>query len=103
MENLPRTGERTSGVAAARSSAYGRRDRKDVPMARELEPWGGEVHMPGWLRRLLHRQAPPGDTPEHAHERREPRPTTSVAENANRAATGSLVDLYREGRGQKRR
>ena len=40
-------------------------------MSRDLEPWGGEVRMPGWLRRLLHR-ADADDTPERAHERRQP-------------------------------
>ena len=40
-------------------------------MSRDLEPWGGEVRMPGWLRRLLHR-ADADDTPERAHERRRP-------------------------------
>jgi hypothetical protein len=69
---------------------------------RELEPWGGEVRMPGWLRRVLHRQAPLGDTPEQAHEKRKAQPTSSVTENANRAATGPMVDLYNEGRGDKR-
>jgi len=72
-------------------------------MARELEPWGGEVRIPRLLRRLTRRGEDPGDTPERAHERRKGRqPAKSVAANADRAAVGILSDLYREGR-QKRR
>jgi hypothetical protein len=71
-------------------------------MPRELEPWGGEVHMPSWLRRLLHRPPPPPDTPEQAHEKRKAQATASVLENANRASAGSMVDLYREDHGKRR-
>ena len=68
---------------------------------RQLEPWGGEVRMPGWLRRMLRRPEPPADTPEGAHEKRNPQPGPSVAENADRAAVGAMSDLYREGRVQR--
>ena len=71
-------------------------------MARELEPWGGEVHMPRWLRRLLRRPPEPEDTPERAHEPHA-QSDRSVLENANRAATGAVVDLYKEGRDVRRR
>jgi hypothetical protein len=72
-------------------------------VTRDLEPWGGEVHLPRWLRRLLRRPEGPADTPERAHERRKGEaPSKSVAANADRAAVGILSDLYREGR-QKRR
>ena len=72
-------------------------------MARELEPWGGEVRIPRLLRRLMRLGEAPGDTPERAHERRKgQQPQKSVAANADRAAVGILSDLYREGR-QKRR
>jgi len=71
-------------------------------MARELEPWGGEVHMPGWVRRLLRRRPEPGDTPERAHEPHHPDHSPTVLDNANRAATGALVDLYNEGREVRR-
>ena len=32
-------------------------------MTRELEPWGGDVRLPRWLRRLLRRPEDVGDTP----------------------------------------
>ena len=65
---------------------------------RQQEPWGGEVQMPSWLRRMLRRPEPPGPTPEAAHEARNPHPGPTVLENANRASVGALADLYREGR-----
>jgi hypothetical protein len=67
-------------------------------MARELEPWGGEVGMP-----VLRRGNAPADTPERAHERRQPQDGPSVLENADRAAVGPLTDLYREGKERRRR
>jgi hypothetical protein len=59
-------------------------------MSRELEPWGGQVHLlPGWVRRLLHRPES-SDTEERAHERRQPQyPEVSAAENADRAIFGA--------------
>ena len=69
---------------------------------RELEPWGGDVRMPPWMRRALRRPQPPGDTPEAVHEARESRPMPSVLQNADRAAVGPLTDLYREGRSKRR-
>jgi hypothetical protein len=65
------------------------------------EQWGGEVHLPRWMRKLMHRPEPPGDTPEHAHEARKPTAGPSVLENANRASVGALGDLYKEGRKNK--
>lgn len=65
---------------------------------REQEAWGGDLRMPSWLRRMLRRAQPLGDTPEAAHEKRRPRTQPSVAENADRAAVGALSALYREGR-----
>ena len=64
----------------------------------QQEAWGGEVRMPRWLRRVLRRPEPLGDTPEAAHEARKPKAGPSVAQNADRAAVGALSDLYREGR-----
>ena len=62
-------------------------------MSRELEPWGGELRLPGWLRRLLRRSAGPGDTPERMHEGRQPRtPDVSVAENVDRAVFGGFSE-----------
>ena len=69
---------------------------------RQQEAWGGEVRLPRWLRRILRRAEPPGDTPEGAHEKRKPQDLPSVFENANRAAVGSLTDLYREDRSKRR-
>jgi hypothetical protein len=47
---------------------------------------------------MLRRPQPLDDTPEAAHEKRRPEAQPSVAENADRAAVGSLSALYREGR-----
>jgi hypothetical protein len=68
----------------------------------QQEAWGGEVHLPRWLRRVLRRPESPGDTPEGAHEKRKPKDGPSVLESANRAAVGPLTDLYREDRGRRR-
>jgi hypothetical protein len=72
-------------------------------MARELEPWGGEVHVPRWLRRLLRRPPEAEDTPERRQEPRRADDTTSVLHNANRAAAGPMADLYNEGRDMRGR
>jgi hypothetical protein len=69
---------------------------------RQQEAWGGEVHAPRWLRRVLRRPDPPGPTPEAAHEARKPQSGPSVLENANKASVGAMVDLYREGRPKRR-
>ena len=59
-------------------------------MPRELEPWGGEVRMPGWVTRMLRRKPRPQDTAERTHEARQPQPpTVSVAENADRTIFGA--------------
>lgn len=58
-------------------------------MPKELQPWGGEVHLPRWVLRLLHRPVPT-DTPERVHEGRKPQYSeTSVLENADRAIFGA--------------
>ena len=69
---------------------------------RELEPWGGEVEMPRWLRRMLRRPEPLGNTPEATHEARRPQAMPSVLQNADRAAFGPVTDLYREARTKRR-
>ena len=64
---------------------------------RELEPWGGEVHMPKWMRKALRRPPDADDTPERAHESRQTHHSDrSVLENANRAATGVMSDLRKD-------
>ena len=64
-------------------------------MPRELEPWGGEVKVPRWLARLLHRRTTAKtDTPERAHERHKPEyPDRTVFENADRALFGAWYQL----------
>jgi hypothetical protein len=54
-------------------------------MARkQLESWGGEVHLPRWLRRR--RTPEPGDTPEKVEEGdRTQEPERSVLENVDKA------------------
>jgi hypothetical protein len=70
------------------------RPQTQSAMARELEPWSGDVRLPRWLRWLLRRPPEAGDT----HERRPARqPDKSVAEAADRAAVGPLSEFYREG------
>jgi hypothetical protein len=65
------------------------------------EAWGGDLKMPTWLRRLLHRGQSPADTPEAAHEKRKPQAQPSVVENSSRALSGSLLDFYNEGHKKK--
>ena len=72
-------------------------------MARELEQWGGEVRLPGWLRRVLRRPPPPEDSAERRQEGPEAQPTVSVGQNADRASVGVLTEMYHEGRKKKRR
>lgn len=72
-------------------------------MARELEPWGGEVHLPRWVKKVLRRPPDADDTPERAAEPRRAKAGPTPFENANRAATGAMVDLYNEGRDMRRR
>ena len=64
----------------------------------QQEPWGGDLHLPHWLRHVLHRPDPPEDTPERAHEARQPQEMPTVAQNADRAIVGPMSSLYVEGR-----
>jgi hypothetical protein len=59
-------------------------------MARDHQPWGGEIRIPGWLRRLLRRPASAEDTPEAFHERRNPQQSEYAALEHMRAA-GTLA------------
>ena len=69
-------------------------------MPRELEPWGGDVHLPRWFLRMIGRPLP-DDTPERVHERRQPvDPGISVAENVDRAIFGAWSEGHP---GNKRR
>ena len=62
-------------------------------MPRELEPWGGEVKMPRWLARLLHRPTDTAsDSPERAQERYKPQYSDrSVLENVDRTMFGAFT------------
>ena len=56
---------------------------------RQLQPWGGEVKMPRFIRWML-RKKDPGDSSERQHEARQPQyPDVTVAENADRAIFGA--------------
>jgi hypothetical protein len=64
---------------------------------RELEPWGGEVKMPKWVKKVLRRPPDPENTPEATHEARQGHHTDRTAlENANRASAGAMADLYKD-------
>jgi hypothetical protein len=72
-------------------------------MPQELEPWGGDLRMPDWLRRVLRRRSQPGPSAERIHEARQPQqPGLSVAENADRAIFGGFSEGH-PGNGPKRR
>lgn len=73
-------------------------------MPRELEPWGGDLQMPRWLRRMLRRPTDPGKSAERAHEARQPQdPGVSVAENADRAIFGAWSEGHPGNRPTRRR
>jgi hypothetical protein len=62
---------------------------------RQQEPWGGDLRVPTWLRRLMRR--PQGaDTAERAAERgwedRHPKEGPSVLENVDRAIFGAFSE-----------
>jgi hypothetical protein len=72
-------------------------------MPRELQPWGGDVQPPSWLRRLLRRPAPT-DTPERIHEARQPQdPGLTVLENADRAVFGAWSEGHPGNKGPRHR
>jgi hypothetical protein len=62
----------------------------------QFNAWGGEVHLPRWLRRLRHKSAG-GDTPEklrESHKGTVPPPTDkSVVENVDQMFWGGYRDL----------
>jgi hypothetical protein len=73
-------------------------------MPRELEPWGGELRMPSWMRRVLRRKPDPGPSPERMHERHKPQdPGVSVAENVDRAIFGGFSEGHPGNRPKGRR
>jgi hypothetical protein len=70
-------------------------------MARkQFESWGGEVHLPRWLRRR--RTPEPGDTPEKLEEGdRSPASEDSVLENTDKAMIAGGVGGWHDLPGQK--
>jgi hypothetical protein len=70
--------------------------------SQQQEAWGGDVQLPRWLRRVLRRPEPLGDSPEAAHEARKSRPSVTVGQNIDRAAAGPLTEMYHEGRRKRR-
>jgi hypothetical protein len=66
-------------------------------MPQEPQAWGGEVHVPGWLRRLLRRPSPgPTDTPEAAHQARKAHKAGDQAAFEHMQATGSVEAHHSE-------
>ena len=64
-------------------------------MSKELEPWGGELRMPGWLRWMLRRGPAPDDSAERVHERRNAETTTMTPlMNLDRAVMGPWSESY---------
>jgi hypothetical protein len=66
-------------------------------MAREPQEWGGEVHLPNWLGRLLRRPPDIGDSAERNHEGPES-PPRSGRRNVDRIDDLSEMYHAREGR-----
>jgi hypothetical protein len=72
-------------------------------MPKELERWGGELRMPGWLRWLLRRGPAPDDTDERAHERRNPEATVDTPLVAmDRAILGPFSESFPDERARRR-
>jgi hypothetical protein len=72
-------------------------------MPRELEPWGGELQMPRWIRRMLRRGAAPEDSPERAHERRNPAASVETPLMAvDRAVFGPFSETFPDKRAGRR-
>jgi hypothetical protein len=69
-------------------------------MPGEPQTWGGEVRLPGWLRRLLRRPAEAPDTAEAAHEARQSQRSEYARLDRMRAA-GTLEPHPSELRGGK--
>jgi hypothetical protein len=69
----------------------------------DLQPWGGDLKMPRFIRWILRRPKDPGDTPERRHEARQPENSdVSVAENADRAIFGAWSEGHPANRQDRR-
>jgi len=64
-------------------------------MPGEPQAWGGDVRLPGWLRRLLRRPPEAANTPEAAHERRQPQ-RSEYARLEHMRAAGTLAPHHSE-------
>ena len=64
-------------------------------MSQEPQAWGGEVRLPGWMRRVLRRPPEPANTPEVAHEARRAHTSDDAALEHMRAA-GTLAPHHSE-------
>lgn len=65
-------------------------------MPHDPQPWGGEVRLPAWIRRLLRKPAATAtDTPERMHESRQPKASDIDALEHMRAA-GTLAPHHSE-------
>ena len=72
-------------------------------MPRELEPWGGELRMPRWMRRILGRGPVPEDSPECVHERRNAETSVETPLMAvDRAIFGAFSEAYPDKRAPRR-
>jgi hypothetical protein len=73
-------------------------------MPRQPEPWGGDVHLPRWLRRGRQREET-GDTPERQHELHEDvgAPSKSIPDNAKDLLGSFSIMLPRDQRRSGRR
>ena len=65
-------------------------------MAREPQAWGGEVRIPGWLRRLRRRPPAATDTAEAAHEARKAQQSGDQAAFEHMQAAGTLEPHHSE-------
>ena len=65
-------------------------------MAQEPQPWGGEVHLPNWLRRLLRRPPEEALTPEAKHDARQRARARDQSAFEHMQATGTVEPHYSE-------
>jgi hypothetical protein len=64
-------------------------------MGQEPQPWGGDVRLPGWLRRILRRPPEAEDTAEAAHEARQSK-RDDYARLEHMRAAGTLAPHHSE-------
>jgi hypothetical protein len=69
---------------------------EETDVAREPQAWGGEVRLPGWLRRLLRRGPAAADTAEAAHEARKAQQAGDYDSFEHMQAAGTLEPHHAE-------